>query len=164
MSLGIRDEAPAPAALSEHAAIPIAFVAGQILEVRLLDGGLGCMSLTQTAVTAPYVKDYDALEGAGPQRWPGRFDVSNWGLIGARRDGASAGGAVIATRTLVFTCPAAGTTWPYCRTSGYRRGNGGHRAGAVPGRPRTGRAPAASAGSRSRLRTSTFRPAASTRR
>jgi GNAT superfamily N-acetyltransferase len=27
------------------------------------------------------------------------FDVSNWGLIGARRDGASAGGAVIAIRT-----------------------------------------------------------------
>ena len=99
MSLDIREEAPAPAALSEHATISIAFVADQILEVRLLDGGLGGMALTQTAVTDPYVKDYDAIEGAGPQRWPGRFDVSNWALIGARRDGASAGGAVIATRT-----------------------------------------------------------------
>ena len=99
MSLDIREEAPTPAALSEHATIPIAFVVDQILEVRLLDGGLGGMALTQTAVTDPYVKDYDALEGAGPQRWPGRFDVSNWGLIGARRDGASVGGAVIATRT-----------------------------------------------------------------
>jgi GNAT superfamily N-acetyltransferase len=99
MSLDIREEAPTPAALSEHAAIPIAFVVDRVLEVRLLDSGLGGMSLTQTAVADPYVKDYDALEGAGPQYWPGRFDVSNWGLIGARRDGASAGGAVIATRT-----------------------------------------------------------------
>jgi GNAT superfamily N-acetyltransferase len=99
MSLDIREEALTPAALSEHAAIPIAFVVDRVLEVRLLDGGLAGMSLTETAVTGPYVKDYDVIEGAGPQCWPGRFDVSNWGLIGARRDGASVGGAVIASRT-----------------------------------------------------------------
>ena len=99
MSLDIREEAITSAVLSEHAAISIAFVVDRVLEVRLLDGGLGGMSLTETGVTSPYVKDYDALQGAGPQCWPGRFDVSNWGLIGARRDGASAGGAVIATRT-----------------------------------------------------------------
>ncbi len=97
MSLDIREEALTPAALSEHAAISIAFVVDQILEVRLLDGGLGGMSLTETAAIGPYVKDYDAIEGARPQCWPGRFDVSNWGLIGARRDGASVGGAVIAS-------------------------------------------------------------------
>jgi GNAT superfamily N-acetyltransferase len=99
MSLDIQEEVLTSAALSEHAAIPIAFVVDRVLEVRLLDGGLGGMSLTETGVTGPYVKDYDALEGEGPQCWPGRFDVSNWGLIGARRDGVSVGGAVIATRT-----------------------------------------------------------------
>jgi len=99
MSLDIREEALTPAALSEHAAISIAFVVDRILEVRLLDGGLGGMSLAEAAVTGPYVKDYDAIAGAGPQCWPGRFDVSNWGLIAARRDGASVGGAVIASRT-----------------------------------------------------------------
>ncbi len=99
MSLDIREEVLTSAALSEHAAIPIAFVVDRVLEVRLLDGGLGGMSLTETGVTGPYVKDYDALEGEGPQCWPGRFDVSNWGLISARRDGVSVGGAVIATRT-----------------------------------------------------------------
>jgi hypothetical protein len=66
MSLDIREEAPTPAALSEHAAISIAFVVDRVLEVRLFDGGLGGMSLILTAVTDPYVKDYDALEGAGP--------------------------------------------------------------------------------------------------
>lgn len=71
---------PLPAALSEHATISIAFVVDRILEVRVLDGGLGGMLLTETAVTDPYVTDYDAIEGAEPQRWPGRFDVSNWDL------------------------------------------------------------------------------------
>jgi len=99
MSLDIGEEALTPAALSEHAAVSIAFVVDRVLEVRLVDGGLGGMSLTETAVACPYVKDYDALEGAGPQCWPGRFDRSNWALIGARRDGARVGGAVIATRT-----------------------------------------------------------------
>jgi hypothetical protein len=77
MSLDIREEALSPVALSELAAIPVAFVVDRILEVRLLDGGLGGMSLAETAVTDPHVKDYDALRGAGPARWPGRLDVSN---------------------------------------------------------------------------------------
>ena len=54
MSLDIREEALTPAALSEHAAIPIAFVVDRILEVRLLDGGLGGMSLAEAAITDPY--------------------------------------------------------------------------------------------------------------
>jgi GNAT superfamily N-acetyltransferase len=99
MSLDIREEALTPAALSDHAAISIAFVVDRVLEVRLLDGGLGGMSLTEIAVTDPYVKDYDAIEGAGPQCWPERFDVSDWGLICARRDGVGIGGAVIAMKT-----------------------------------------------------------------
>ena len=99
MSLDFRKEALTPTALSEHAAIPIAFVVDRVLEVRLLDGGLGGMSLTEIAVTDPYVKDYDAIEGAGPQCWPGHFDVSDWGLIRARRDRVNIGGAVIAIKT-----------------------------------------------------------------
>ena len=165
MCLDIREAAPTSAALSEHAAIPIAFVVDRVLEVRLLDGGLGGMSLTQTAVTDPYVKDYDALEGAGPQCWPGRFDVSNWALIGARRDGASVGGTVIATRTpglhMLGGRDDVAVLWDI-RVSPRERGGGigsalFRAAGDWAG-------PAASGGSRSRPRTSTFRPAASTRR
>jgi hypothetical protein len=65
ISLDIQEEALTPTALSEHAAIPIAFVVDRLLEIRLLDGGLGGMSLTEAAVTDPYVKDYYAIEGAG---------------------------------------------------------------------------------------------------
>ncbi len=98
-SLDVREEALTPAVLCEYAAIPIAFVVDRILEVRLLDGGLGGMSLTESAVTGPYVKDYDAIEGAGPLCWPGRFHVSKWGLIAVRRDSAIVAGAVIAIKT-----------------------------------------------------------------
>ncbi len=99
MSIDIQEEARTRQALDEHAGIPIAFVVDRILEVTLVDGGLGGMSLTETVVTDRYVKDYDAIEGAGPAHWPERFDISNWGLICARRDGARAGGAVIAAGT-----------------------------------------------------------------
>ena len=97
MSLDIGEEALT--ALDGYAAVPIAFVVDTILEVSLTDGGLGGMSLTESAVGDPYVKDYDATEGDGPARWPERFDISNWGLVSARRDGARVGGAVIAFRT-----------------------------------------------------------------
>jgi ribosomal protein S18 acetylase RimI-like enzyme len=97
VSVDVREEALTLTALQGHAAIPIAFVVDRILAVTLIDDGLGGMSLTETAVDDPYVKDYDVTEG--PASWPGRFDTSNWGLVCARRDGARAGGAVIAFGT-----------------------------------------------------------------
>jgi GNAT superfamily N-acetyltransferase len=99
MSLEIREEVPTPGGLSELGRISIAFVVDRILEVALVNGGLGGMLLTDTAVPVPYVKDYDAIEGEGPERWARRFDLSNWGLIFACRDGVRVGGAVIAVRT-----------------------------------------------------------------
>jgi GNAT superfamily N-acetyltransferase len=99
MNLEIRHEALTPGALGEHGRIPIAFVVDRVLEVTLADGGLGGMSLAETRVADPYVKDYDAIAGAAPARWAERLDVSNWALIGACRDGARVGGAVVAFRT-----------------------------------------------------------------
>jgi GNAT superfamily N-acetyltransferase len=99
VGIEIREEALTRAALEKYATIPIAFVVDRILDVRLTNAGLGGMSLTETAVADPYAKDYDAIEEERPTRWPGRFDVSGWGLITARRDGTRVGGAVIALRT-----------------------------------------------------------------
>ena len=99
MGIDIREEALTRAALEEHAAISIAFVVDRILQVRLADAGLGGMSLAETPVADPYIKDYDAIEDERPARWPRRFDVSGWGLITGRRDGTRVGGAVIAVRT-----------------------------------------------------------------
>ena len=100
MDLEVRPEALTRTALEEYAAVSIAFVVDRILQVTLADGGLGGMVLTEAAVAPPYVKDYDAIEEAGPTaRWPERFDVSGWGLICGRRDGAVVGGAVITPKT-----------------------------------------------------------------
>lgn len=99
MSLDIQQEAATVTALEEYATVSIAFVVDRILQVTVVDGGLGGLQLTETPVTDPYVKDYDALAGAAPVRWAGRFDTSNWGLIYGRRDGSMVGGAVIAFNT-----------------------------------------------------------------
>jgi GNAT superfamily N-acetyltransferase len=99
VSLEIRQEAATSGTLSEHARISIAFVVDRILLPALADGGLGGMSLTEAPVADPYLKDYDAIDGEGPERWAKRFDISNWGTISAYHDGARVGGAVIAFRT-----------------------------------------------------------------
>ncbi|HEX8391976.1 MAG TPA: GNAT family N-acetyltransferase [Longimicrobium sp.] len=81
-------------ALDEHGRVPIAFPVTRVLEV--VDGGLGGLALAERTVEEPWIKDYDAIHGEGPRRWADRFDVSRWGLIAAREDGARIGGAVIA--------------------------------------------------------------------
>jgi GNAT superfamily N-acetyltransferase len=85
-------------ALAEYAAVPIAFEVRRVLDVAPIDGGFGGFALSERAVDVPYVKDYDADDG-GPARWPERFDLSNWGLLGARLDGRLVGGAAVAFDT-----------------------------------------------------------------
>jgi GNAT superfamily N-acetyltransferase len=85
--------------LDEHARIPIAFTVERILAVSTPDSGLGGMLLTEIAVQSPWVKDYDAIRGEGPTRWPKRFDTSSWGLIAARDGEDRIGGAVVAFNT-----------------------------------------------------------------
>jgi GNAT superfamily N-acetyltransferase len=86
-------------AAGELAKIPIAFTVESVFDVAPHDGGLGGLILSERRVDTPYVKDYDLTEGEHPTRWARRFDVSNWGLIGARSDGVRVGGAVVAFDT-----------------------------------------------------------------
>ena len=94
MDLEIREEPVG--LLNEHAEIPIAFLVDKILEVSVSDRGLGGIILQERAIDVPYVKDYGAIKGEGPTRWPKRFDVTNWGLIAAHQGGTRVGGAVVA--------------------------------------------------------------------
>ncbi len=87
------------AAAPELARIPISFEVESVFDVSAPGGGLGGLILSERRLDAPYVKDYDAMEGEGPAQWAERFDVSNWGLIGAHSNGARVGGAVIAFNT-----------------------------------------------------------------
>jgi GNAT superfamily N-acetyltransferase len=82
--------------LLEHRVIPISFRVDSVLQVRLVDGGLGGIAFREQIVDEPYVKDYDARDGEGPTRWLTQFDTSNWGFMAAYVDGRRMGGAVIA--------------------------------------------------------------------
>ena len=85
---------------AELARVPIAFEVERVFDVWPRDGGLGGLTLSERRLDVPYVKDYDTLEGEGPAQWAERFDVSSWGLIGARVNGARVGGAVVAFNTV----------------------------------------------------------------
>ncbi|MBW3537468.1 MAG: GNAT family N-acetyltransferase [Actinobacteria bacterium] len=85
--------------LGQHAEIPIAFTVDRVLDVALVEGGLGGFLLSEVPVDEPWVKDYDADKGEGPTRWASRFDVTSWGLIAAYDRDQRAGGAVVAFNT-----------------------------------------------------------------
>jgi GNAT superfamily N-acetyltransferase len=86
------------ASTAEYAAVSIAFEVRRVLDVEVIDGGMGGFALSERVVDTPYVKDYDADDG-GPARWAERFDVSSWGLLGARIGGRLVGGAAVAWDT-----------------------------------------------------------------
>ena len=97
MSVDIREEPLAT--LAEHGRISIAFEVDRVLECVPREAGLGGLLLTERRLATPYVKDYDVDAGEGPVRWSARFDLTNWGLLVARRDGVRVGGAVLAFDT-----------------------------------------------------------------
>jgi GNAT superfamily N-acetyltransferase len=84
--------------LPEYAALPSRFLVRSILQVQLLEGGLGGMRLLEVPVQTPYVKSYDSL-GDEPTDWPRKFDVRNWGFLLAIAGGRAVGGAAVAYRT-----------------------------------------------------------------
>lgn len=86
-------------AAAELSRIPISFEVVSVFDVSAPEGGLGGLILSERRLDAPYVKDYDTAEGENPTEWAGRFDVSNWGLIGAHSNGVRVGGAVVAFDT-----------------------------------------------------------------
>jgi GNAT superfamily N-acetyltransferase len=96
MRFEVREESLA--SMAEYAAVSIAFEMRRVLDVELIDGGLGGFALPERVLDVPYVKDYDADDG-GPARWRERFEVSNWGFLGARTGGRLVGGAAVAWDT-----------------------------------------------------------------
>ena len=87
------------ARLGLHGEVPIAFLVERVLDVTLVEEGLGGVVMSERAVEVPWLKDYDAIKGGGPARWASRFDVTNWGLISAHDAGRRVGGAVVAFNT-----------------------------------------------------------------
>lgn len=88
----------APSVLHEYGSVSIAFQVTSEFRIRMLDRGLGGVSMEEVAV-APYWVDYDAEKGKGPERWLNRWDLSNWALISAFHQEERVGGAVVAFDT-----------------------------------------------------------------
>jgi len=84
--------------LSEYARIPAAFTVTSIYDVTFIDKGLNGIHMQEKPVTSPYIKDYDSYDG-GPERWPQRFDVSNWAFFLACTQNRPVGGAAVAFHT-----------------------------------------------------------------
>jgi GNAT superfamily N-acetyltransferase len=89
--------------VSELAAIPIRFAVRSVLDVEVVDRGLGGITLVERPVAEPYQKDYDAGDER-PGSWASRFDVSSWGLLSAYEDDA-AGAPRIGAAVLAWKCP-----------------------------------------------------------
>jgi ribosomal protein S18 acetylase RimI-like enzyme len=85
--------------LAAYATVPIAFQVRSILEVQVLDRGLGGFVLVERACDPAWTKDYDAFEGDAPTHWPKQWDLTNWGILAAFVDGMRAGGCAIAHNT-----------------------------------------------------------------
>lgn len=85
--------------LAAYGRIPIAFEVRSVLDCTPVDGGLGGLALVERPLDTPYVKDYDAIAGEGPERWSARFDTTRWGLLTAWEGERRVGGAALANDT-----------------------------------------------------------------
>ena len=84
--------------LVEYARIPIAFEVKRVLDVTG-NGDEGFELTERPLENAPYVKNYDAIPGEGPEQWPQRFDLANWGFLAACIGGQTVGVAAVAHNT-----------------------------------------------------------------
>jgi GNAT superfamily N-acetyltransferase len=77
----------------------IEFVVERVLDVSVIDQGLGGIVLIEKEAGSPWRKDNDSSDEHRPTRWSERFDTANWGLFRAYDDETRVGGAVIAFDT-----------------------------------------------------------------
>lgn len=90
--MDIRIEEAGSEDLAAHATIPIAFLVDRVLEP---DPTGGPLDLVVRPHPDPWLKDYDAEEGADPALWPSRFDTSAWRVISAWEGASRVGGLVL---------------------------------------------------------------------
>ena len=85
--------------LPDYARISIAFEVSEIVDIAESTTTPGGFDISERRLDRSYVKDYDQLPGERPIQWPQRFDLSNWGLFGARVDRQRVGSAAVAFDT-----------------------------------------------------------------
>lgn len=85
-----------PPSLDEYGNIPIAFEIRSVFNVSKLAND--SFVLSERIVSAPVVKDYD-LTAERPVDYAKHFDLTNWGLFGARVGATRVGSAAVAFRS-----------------------------------------------------------------
>ena len=84
--------------LADYARISVAFEVRVVMDARASATSQTKFILVERQCSTPFVKDYDAIPNNAPLDWPRRFDITRWGFLVARVDGARVGGAAIALR------------------------------------------------------------------
>jgi GNAT superfamily N-acetyltransferase len=82
--------------------IPNHFRVESILNIEVIEGGLGGFRLTEKPTRQPYDKHFGAAGEDGPSSWAKRFDLSRWGIFLARDDDTPIGGAAVAVGSPVY--------------------------------------------------------------
>jgi GNAT superfamily N-acetyltransferase len=70
-----------------------------ILDIEVINRGLGGLVFSERKNENPFLKDYDADEDEGPVHWGKKWNLSNWGVISAYLHDSRVGGCVIAFDT-----------------------------------------------------------------
>lgn len=86
-----------PNRLDEYERIPSRLMVRSILQVEVVDGGMGGLRLHEVTLARPYLKDYDVDEK--PSDWPRMFDTTRWGFFLAIDRERTVGGAAVAFDT-----------------------------------------------------------------
>jgi GNAT superfamily N-acetyltransferase len=84
--------------LGEYNRIPQRLMVKSILQVELVNQGLGGMLLREVPVEVRYLKDYDA-SGELPSDMAKKYDVRNWGFFLAMAENTPVGAATVAFDT-----------------------------------------------------------------
>jgi GNAT superfamily N-acetyltransferase len=84
-----------PDRLNEYDRVPQRLEVKSILQVELVNKGLGGMLLREVPIETPYVKDYDAYREL-PSDMPKKYDVRTWGFLLALDGKRVAGAATVA--------------------------------------------------------------------
>ena len=85
------------ALLKKYSGIPLSVEVNSVLDIELLQDGLGGIVFRERELDSPLMKYIDE-EPDEIITWPESFDTSNWAIIFAEEDGKIIGGLAIACR------------------------------------------------------------------
>lgn len=80
--------------LVEYSRIPVSFEVKSVLDVELLQEGLGGMVFRERKLDSPYMKHYG--EPDEPTTWSKDFNTTNWVLLFSQKGEKSVGGLAVA--------------------------------------------------------------------